>query len=61
MLAQIQMGDYDPACFENNEFQLCDVIRVNPVLCGLSHKVLLASTSSTVAFDRVASCPYKVI
>ena len=40
--------------FQYDQFELSDVIWMNPILGRLSNEVLLSSTSSTVPFDRVS-------
>lgn len=46
---------------KNDEFQLRNVVWVNPVFCCVTNKVGLTSTSSTVSFDWVPSCPYNIV
>lgn len=44
-----------------NELQFRDVIRVNPILCGLTDKVLLTASCGAVAFYWVSSSPHKIV
>lgn len=44
-----------------NEFQFRDVIRVNPILCGLTDKILLTASRGAVAFDWVSSSPHEIV
>lgn len=49
------------ADLQYNEFQFRDVIRVNPILCGLTDKILLTSSRGAVAFDWVPSSPHEIV
>ena len=51
----------DLSYLENDKLQFGDVVRMNPVLGGLTHEVGLVSTSSTVTFGRVTSCSHEII
>ena len=44
-----------------DELQLCNVIRMYPVFRRLADKILLASPSCTITFDRVSPCSYEVV
>lgn len=46
---------------EYNEFQFRDVIRVNPILCGLTDKVLLPASGGAVALNWVSSSPHEIV
>ena len=46
---------------KNDEFQLSNVVWMNPVFCCVTNKVGLAPTSSAVSFDWVTSCPYNIV
>lgn len=46
---------------QDYQLQFCYIILMNPVLCGLTDKVLLATSRTTVAPNRVASCSDQVV
>jgi len=51
----------DSTYLENDKLQFCDVVRVNPVLGGLTHEAGLVPTSSTVTLGRVTSGSHEII
>lgn len=46
---------------EDDELQLGDIIRVNPVFGGLSDKAGLGATGGGIALDRVASGSNEIV
>lgn len=44
-----------------DEFQFRYVIRVNPILCGLTDKILLTTSRGAVACDWIASSPHEIV
>jgi hypothetical protein len=63
LLLELLVGieDQDRQVLQDDQLQLGDVIRVNPVFGCLTNKVLLASTSGRIAFDWVTFGTDKVI
>ena len=49
------------ANLQYNKLQLRDIIRMYPVLCGLTDKVLLAASSSAIPFDWISSGSYQIV
>lgn len=52
-MSLLEVEEYLVTNLENNQFQLGDVVRMYPVLGGLSHKVLLSATCRRITLDRV--------
>jgi hypothetical protein len=46
---------------KDDEFQLGDVVGMNPILCCLANKVGLTTSGGAVAFDGVPAGSNKVI
>lgn len=49
------------AHLKNNQFQFCDIIRVDPVFRGLADKVLLRPSGGGITLDGVSLGPNQII
>ncbi len=47
--------------FQYDEFQFGDVVGMDPVLCGVTDKILLRPTGGRVAFDGIAASTYEIV
>ena len=49
------------AYLKNDQFQFCDVVRVDPVFRGLADKVLLSPSSGGITLDGVSLGPDQIV
>lgn len=58
-LAQVLLGEAETD-LKDEKLQLSDIVRVHPVLGGLSNKIALTTTSRAVALDWITPRPHDV-
>lgn len=49
------------AYLENDQFQLCDVVRVDPVFRGLADKILLRPSGCGITLDGISLGPDQIV
>jgi len=57
----VELRKSEFAYLENDQFQFCDIIRVDPVFRGLADKVLLRPSGGGISLDWVSLGPDQIV